>query len=800
VLVCGRTGLEWWRQGEVEPRREAPPVPPNKVPDFFASHADDFAPNAVYRAKTWGRFDHAHQLSFVDLGLMPLVEKDIGKELESLIVRKVRDLKSLLGWDAVSDERGQWLLKSVFWIVSAKILRDKQVAQFSTVDPLDIESLLSTVAHHFGAVRIPISSKQQRTSLAQIAADVNKFSNLKLVTTESLAYVYENALISKSTRQALGTHSTPSFLVDYVVGKLADWIADIPYEQRNVLEPACGHAAFLVSAMRLLTELLPENRAGASQRRGYLRSRIHGIENDAFALEIARLSLSLTDIPNPNGWDLLASDMFLAGELQRKAGTATILLTNPPFENFSSDERAAYRRRNCDVRYINKTAEVLSRVLPELPTNAVLGAVVPQGFLHSKNSTRVRQYLVEHFEFKEICLFPDKVFTFSDSESAVLLGRKNDTGARKVWYRRVRERGMDAFRKDYRATLDVSVDRSRFRGNFDLRVPDLEPLWKYCEKATPLGALAEVGQGFTFKGKGLSKGEVTFSQHKFPRASQGFLNFPNKIGLHELPPDTWLNLDKDVILRPRHGLTVGVAQLILNEAPTSRGPWRLKALIDEAGHPVTGRFNVVRPRSHRRTPLLFLWALCNSPVANAYAFSHAGKRHNDAGMLRKMPVPALNEARVEAIAKAAADYLAHVNPRDTVLRGRTDANRARDLLLRVDNEMLSLYALPRDLEQQLLRAFDGWARDGVPFAFEGYIPAALADPIRLSEYVAITADWPRTNRQRGTLVQKSVSETITPDEREELIQLQNLARLRRRLEAPLPIAELEKRYSELKSE
>jgi len=88
----------------------------------------------------------------------------------------------------------------------------------------------------------------------------------------------------------------------------------------------------------------------------------------------------------------------------------------------------------------------------------------------------------------------------------------------------------------------------------------------------------------------------------------------------------------------------------------------------------------------------------------------------------------------------------------------------------------------------------------VPFAFEGYIPAALADPIRLSEYVAITADWPRTNRQRGTLVQKSVSETITPDEREELIQLQNLARLRRRLEAPLPIAELEKRYSELKSE
>jgi N-6 DNA Methylase len=84
---------------------------------------------------------------------------------------------------------------------------------------------------------------------------------LVLTTTEALAYVYENTLISKETRSALGTHSTPSFLVDYVVGNLADWVNDIPADKRSVYEPACGHAAFLVSAMRLLAELLPPEKA-----------------------------------------------------------------------------------------------------------------------------------------------------------------------------------------------------------------------------------------------------------------------------------------------------------------------------------------------------------------------------------------------------------------------------------------------------------------------------------------------------------------------------------------------------------
>lgn len=797
VLVCSPKGLEWWKQAPERPIREMAPIPARKIAGFFKSHVDDFAPEAIYRAKTWGRFNESHQLSFVDVGLMPLVEQEVGKELERLIVRNVRRLKALLGWESVTDTQGQWLLKTVFWIVSAKILRDKHVPKFESVESGDVDALLATVADHFGATRIPIRTQVQRASLEEIVATVGQFSSLALATTESLAYVYENTLISKSTRQALGTHSTPTYLVDYIVGKLAPWVAELPLERRNVFEPACGHAAFLVSAMRLLTELLPDDKSAPAQRRSYLRSRIHGIERDSFALEIARLSLSLTDVPNPDGWDLLPKDAFVGNELERKSQTATVFLTNPPFENFTAGERSAYSRQGVSLRYVNKAAEVLGRALPALPTDALIGIVVPQGFLHGNNATELRRYLVENFQLEEICLFPDKVFTFSDSESAVLIGRKHTNGNARVRYRRVRERGIEAFRREYRATFDLVVPQARFRETYDLRVPDLEPLWNFCRDWPRLGALAEIGQGFTYKGKNLPKGAITYSDRKFPDAVPGFLKFPDDAQLHGIPPTTWLNLGEEVIRRPLYGATTGVPQIILNEAPTSRGSWRLKAMIDAVGRPLTGRFNIVRPLDAKRTPLEFLWAICNSPIANAYAFSHAGKRHNDAGMLRQIPVPQLTASAVNAVADATSQYLGYVRAYAEQLLAPENPDRACELLLRVDREVLRLYSLPRDLEHQLLRSFDDWPRKGLPFSFDRYFPKGFDEPITLAEFLSITADWAKINKRRAALIEKKVSKRIAENERSELDHLQMLAELRRTLQAPLPIKELENQLRQL---
>ncbi|HRA87758.1 MAG TPA: hypothetical protein PK992_06810, partial [Planctomycetaceae bacterium] len=161
VFVCGRNGLEWWKQGATEPERLRLPIPPADIPMFFKTHADELAPSAVYRAKTWGRFDAKFQLSFVDFGLMPLVESQIGATLVQIISRQVQSLKSLLKWDVINEAKGQWLLKVVFWLVSAKILHDKQVKMFKSLDLLNAEGVLNAVGEHFDTTAISITSEKQ---------------------------------------------------------------------------------------------------------------------------------------------------------------------------------------------------------------------------------------------------------------------------------------------------------------------------------------------------------------------------------------------------------------------------------------------------------------------------------------------------------------------------------------------------------------------------------------------------------------------------------------------------------------
>jgi len=423
VFACQKDEFQWWRQG---PGRAEllESLPASELTGFFDAHRDDFSPARVYRAKTWGRFDKDYQLKFVDVGLMCLVESEIGEALGELIERSVSTLRARLGWDRLSASKSDWLLKSVFWLLAAKILRDKGVPGFSAMALHDVDETFRCVAGHYGAAsRVAVNSQRQRDALEEVARSIDRFAHLGHTTTESLAYVYENALVSKAARKELAIHSTPPYLVEYVVRRLASWIEEFPQDERNVFEPACGHAAFLVSAMRLLSEFLPED-WNPLQRHSYLHQRLHGCEVDAFALEIARLSLTLADIPNPDGWDLIEGDMFEGETLIRRARVATVFLANPPFENVNPTEREEYSRRGVRFRYPNKTAEMLGRVLPVLPAGAVVGVVVPQGLLQSPKATELRKVLLQDFDIAEICAFPDGMFAYSDMESAIILARK----------------------------------------------------------------------------------------------------------------------------------------------------------------------------------------------------------------------------------------------------------------------------------------------------------------------------------------------------------------------------------------
>ncbi|HEX3627852.1 MAG TPA: hypothetical protein VH280_20780 [Verrucomicrobiae bacterium] len=244
TFVCFQDRFEWWKQSSGEPIW-LETIPAQRASQFFQKYKEVFAPDAIYRAKTWGRVDTHHQLTFVDLGLMPLVEEEAGKRIEQLLARNVSELKKHLDWSDITQQQGKWLLQSVFWLLAAKVLRDKNVPKFKNADLADVPAIFDLVADHYGTKeRLVPQGPKERSGLVAIASDIQQFADLGMLTTEALAYVYEQALIGKETRAKLGTHSTPTFLIDYILGNLAPWIKEIPLSEHFVHRTISSKKAF----------------------------------------------------------------------------------------------------------------------------------------------------------------------------------------------------------------------------------------------------------------------------------------------------------------------------------------------------------------------------------------------------------------------------------------------------------------------------------------------------------------------------------------------------------------------------
>jgi hypothetical protein len=623
-----------------------------------------------------------------------------------------------------------WLFTTAFQLLAARVLHDKQVPNFRQVNLANADEAVQRVRRHYGqALPGSPAAGWRQEYLAEVSRQVCGLSPLDALTTETLALVYENVLVSPETRKRLGTHSTPGYLVDYVVWSLADWIAEIPEERRHAYEPCCGHAAFLIALMRLLREVRAPGAPDVEH--AYLQGRLHGLELDSFALEIARLGLTLADVPNPNGWDLLQGDVFATDWPAPGMPKPDIVFMNPPFEDFGETERTRYGA----TRYVNKAAEVVARLLPRLSPGGVFGLVLPQGFLHGKNEERLRCVLCHDFELREITCFTDGLFSFSDAETAILIGRRSPGTAGTVQMGWVTgQAGIKRFR-ERQALSDVQACPQQRLGSSpscELRIPRLDAVWRELDYLPRLGEWVTGGQGFQHVGKEtLPPGAPTVSDQPFPGAVRGFTTVGRTLMLHGLPRERWVSLAPVVLRRALHGTVTGEAQVLLNYAPVDRGPWRLKAVLDPAGYAASSRFVALRPQGPDVSPEL-LWAILNSPVGNGYTYCRLGKRDNTVGELLKMPVPRVGPSDAARLSAATRAYLDAAS----APRGTASPEALRGLLLQVDAEVLRLYDLPPRLERRLLDLFTGYPRGGVPFEMTEYFAADFTPCIPLHEYLS----------------------------------------------------------------
>ena len=778
VWVQQNDTIEWWVQHGTGPSRLYV-KPFDRFALLVREQKQALHPLSVYRAKTLGRLAGDQQLDFVDVGLMPLLRAEAGQKLGTLVEEMTRVTLKNLGESHPSKSTVRQVFTAVFRLLAGKILKDKKVSGFEDLDLGDPSEVLERVCRHYHSEAVPHPLGGRKHALKAASQLVAGFGNVRVVSPEALAYIYEHTLVTKKLRKKLGIHATPPYLVDYIVWQLYDWVREIPVGDRHVLEPACGHAPFLLDAMRMLRlEMQGESEARVH---AYLKAHIHGLEVDDFAREIARLSLTLADVPNPDGWDLRGEDMYASDVLRTESKRCHVLLSNPPYEKFDEDDKRRYQREGSPVRH-KKWLEMLTRTLPNLPDGAVFGLLVPQTILQGAEAIEIRKLLTSKYELREIARFPGRVFEFAEAETTILLGRRR-SAERIEWASRVRlrtvgERGLPKFRDTYAADQELIVPQSRFDANplLALTVPALDEIWSYLAPYGVLSDVATIGRGIEFKGDEVRSGVPAVVERPDAGHPAGYAGVSKKQPIYSTPPLKGIATSSKLIENPRQGMPIGKPQVLVNRTRTSRNRWRLKAILDPEGRPVKNNFLIVRPRSIT-IPALYLWALLNSPVANAFLGRDTMKRDNPDSDLARLPIPTADPTQIDAVVSAAARYRELAGQSDSgPVRGKSGRQEAATLfgtrggtvaaaeeqvrngLLAMDAAVLRLYRLPLVLERQLLDYFRGHVRPGVGAVFSEYFPVKFESLVPLHKFISAVY---QNSTPEGVLVRMRPGESET---------------------------------------
>lgn len=713
----------------------------------FEARKQQWAPTRIFQAKRALPAELpalADQLDFFDLGFMPALEADLRKKLD-------QDIQSIL--DTCRNKYGEFrpetpfvdiqepAFRLIFRLVAAKMLIDR--GEKADWRELPVAQVLANVDDYYfkqKAAEPPLDDSRVQAAVWQ---KISRGLNLQNLSVETLAYVYENTFVTKAARRDLGIHATPPQIAEFIVRHLP--IEKLPEQKRIVFEPFTGPAPFLVAAMGRLRELSTASDEAA--RHDYFRRMLSGIEADPFAHEIARYSLILADYPNPDGWRIARTDAYTAPEFDQYLQEASIVLCNPPFGSFPARERPE------GTQMFRRDAEALRRVLLHPP--AFLGFVLPRTFLMKRVYQSVRQKLNERYQDISIVELPGGIFKKADVETVLVIAH-NETSVVRRHFGRITREG----RAHFLHTGEVRWEEGKAGS---LWLPPGQHLWDFLADFPKLGAWAKTHTGLRYK-KGIARAERVSES---PSAGyepgiyepKGFLEPFLPVG-HQ-----YLSEDREKLFR-NPILPWDQPKVIINAFRSTVGLWRIFGATDYDGLRFTQQCHGLWPE--RGLPVGVLAAVINGPVANAYLANHQTERDNQIAAVEQIPFPLFAPEQIQSIVGLVQDYQSCreewlVEPdRAPFLSGK-----CRELLWQIDAEVLAAYALPPDLERDLLARFTGAARRPLPFSFPGYGEGYE----QAKQALAREKEYQTTLAQYHALVDKKYGDGLTATEAETMERL-----------------------------
>ena len=728
----------------------------DEIASTFELRRKEWEPDRIRDARTLAPATAAAQLDFFDAGLLsalesalhPKLTEDIGR-----IMQRCRMVYAQQSDNANFDDVLAPVFRLVFRLIAAKMLIDRR-HQPEWIN-LDAPGVIAAIDNFYFSKEIPKPILQNAAVQSAAWQQVQQRLFLQNLSVETLAYLYENAFVTEELRRDQSIHATPPEVADYLIRQLP--IEKLPVMERRVFEPFAGHAPFLTAALRRLRELLPKD-ISPQERHDYFVAMLSGIENEPFAWEIARYALILADYPNPDGWRISDQDAFSGPDFDALLQAANIVLCNPPFGKFDPQERQTAG----DNAAFLKEVEVLRRVISKRP--AMFGFVLPRPFLDRSAFRALRQDIVTHYSNVHITALPDKTFNKASQEVVLLAAYNIALPDSPYSYAAVTSKGYDEFLRTSQPTWKDSYTTLK-RTNNDVmlwRTP-LQSVWDALQDHEKLGTLAEPHRGIEYK-KGFI--DECVSDEPQPNFLPGIATVRNYLEDYVVRDYQYLSTDTKKMERSRKGLKWDQPKVLINRMLLSRECWNIAAAIDEEGLLASVQFYGVWPRGN--TSIELLSAIISGPVANAYLFSYPSKRENQIRWIKQIPVPSFTAEQRELVVWLVQEYYSQ-RGQWLALEG-LDAHfeaKCLELLYWIDAAVLEAYALPAELERELLGQFDGAERRPLPFHFPGY----GEEYERAKESLQRERAYRAVLKQYHTLVDKKYLDGLTAADAEEMERL-----------------------------
>lgn len=632
--------VEFWPVNTKTPSRNPDKVTHNNLNNYINKRANDLSPESLISAKRGKR-----QLSFFDID--PSLEQFARKATQDLLVEKFEESLRVVS-SGIGRKKTEALTRLSIYILAGRIFQDKlqNRKDLQTRDLKDLlknlESIFPGYFHGLWSDFETVGESNAERIYNNLVGNVS-FRNL---TNDMLAYFYENTLVSKELRDELGVYYTPRSITERILSRLP--IEDLPPSKRIIFDGTCGSGNMLLSAYDRLSGLLPAGWPVHKQHK-YFQNRILGIDGDPFACEIAKLSLSLYNLPKGDDWKIKQGDVFNINPVELFEAEPHIIIGNPPFH----ESRSKGGKRD------QLAAGILDLYIDWLPEDGLLGIVLPLTFLHAESSKIAREKLVSSCDIFELWRFPEGAIPGSSVSVAIVLAQKRSTTiARKNLFTRIEVEHVDPdTRKESitpLASYVVPQDAWEKSPDFKLTSSQFDELWFRLDSELP-----PMEPGHCIIRNGIIPGKSARKSH-FDNQPHGSnwrpTLYSNKSGdvlnpfmiNWEAQEIKYIKYPSNDFIRERNENHFNVAEkVVFNAVRNPDYRWRIIAGLDKHKLVVNQNFHYLIPKGN--LPAEVFVGLLNSTIVNAWLSSRSHHRWIPLTTLKKLPFPEFNEDQTEEI-------------------------------------------------------------------------------------------------------------------------------------------------------